>query len=75
MTPIINGLLEVREGDTRKIDFYLTGLLQPFRQTYADLHDDLKIHIAIPEDKVRELIKNILAANSRHIEMMKIAHP
>lgn len=74
MTPIINRLLEIREGDTRGIDFYLTGLLQPLRETYADLHDDRKAHIAIPEDRVRELIKNILAANFRYIEMLKISH-
>lgn len=71
---IINSLLEIREGDERAIDNYLTGLLMPFSKPYGDLVDDKAVHFAIQEADVKKLIKAILNANFRHIEYQLIAN-
>ena len=68
---IINRLLEIQEDDNREIEFYLTGLLQPFIRPYPPLqfpHGDLdkkKVVLAIDVDDVRILIKNILNEHRR----------
>ena len=72
MTPskaIISRLLEVNEGDERNMDFYLTGLIQPFLQPYADLENNKEVYLAISGSEVKSLIKSILEQNFRHIEM------
>lgn len=75
LNPIINGLLEAQEGDERTIDFYLTGLLQPLIKPYGDIDEAnyKKVLFAVSEFDVRKVIKDILKANHRHIEMLQIS--